>query len=62
MTNRDYITSVDCINRVGGSVPSFLILKGVIILHKWALLNNLKDDISLTISDSDYSNDCLALE
>ena len=60
--NRDYITSVECINGVGGSVPSFLILKGVNILHKWALENDLKDDIVLTTSDSGYSNDFLALE
>ena len=37
-------------------------LKGVNILHKWALENDLKDDIVLTTSDSGYSNDCLALE
>ena len=60
--NRDYIASVECISGVGGSVPSFLILKGVNILHKWALENDLKDDIVLTTSDSGYSNDFLALE
>lgn len=60
--NRDYITAVECINGVGGSVPSFLILKGVNILHKWALENELEDDIMLATSDSGYSNDSLALD
>ena len=45
LDNRDYITSVECINRVDGSILCFLILKGVNILHKWALEIDLKDDI-----------------
>jgi hypothetical protein len=32
--NRDYITSAECINEAGDSIPSFLILKGVNILSK----------------------------
>lgn len=60
--NRDFITSAECINGVGGSIKSFLILKGVNILDKWALQNDLDDEVTLATSDSGYSNDVLALE
>lgn len=60
--NRDYITAVECINESDESISSFLILKGVNVLHKWALKNDLKNDIVLSTSDSEYSNDALALD
>ena len=58
--NRDYMSAAECINGVGGSIPSFLILKGVNILHKWALENDLEDEVVFSTSESGYSNDVLA--
>ena len=60
--NREYITSAESINRVGHTIPAFLILQGKHTLHKWALYNDFSDDTSLSISDSGYSNDSLAMD
>lgn len=58
--NRGFLNSVKSINGDEGHIPSFLILKGVNILHKWVLENDLNDDIVLSISDTGYSNDAFA--
>lgn len=60
--NRDYITSAETINGVGRTIPAFLILRGKHTLHKWAIHNDLSDEISLSTSDSGYSNDRLAID
>ncbi len=60
--NRDYIIFAKCINETDDSIFSFLILKEVNILSKWALKNDLDDDVVLSTSDIDYSNDVLAFE
>lgn len=53
--NRDYVISVECISAGGRSTPSFVILKGAHILHKWGK-NNLSPNIVLAISPTEYSN------
>ena len=60
--NGDFSTSVESNNGNGGHIPSLLILKGVNILHKWALENHSDDDIILPTSETGYSNDVLAYE
>jgi hypothetical protein len=60
--NRDYITIAKCISETDDSITSFLILKRINILIKWTLKNDLNDDIVLTTSDNDYSNDVLTFE
>jgi hypothetical protein len=60
--NRDYITIAQNINETSDSISSFLILKKINILIKWALKNDLDDDIVLATSDNDYSNDVLTFE
>ena len=54
--DRDYITSIECINAAGEAIPPLLILKGQHILHKWAK-NSLPPDIRICTSGSGYSND-----
>ena len=58
--NRDYITSAECISGSEVSMALFIILNGKLILDKWAN-NDLPSSTKLAISDSDYSNDTLAL-
>lgn len=59
--NRKYITSAKSINEVGHTILAFLILQAKHILHKWALYNNLFDKMSLSTSNSGYSNKNLAM-
>ncbi len=59
--NRDYIIFA-CINETNDSIFTFLILKEVNILSKWAWKNDLNDDVVLFTSDIDYSNDVLTFE
>jgi hypothetical protein len=60
--NRNYIIFAKCINEANDNISSFLILKEVNILNKWALKNDLDDDVVLFTSDIDYSNDVLTFE
>lgn len=60
--NRDYISSIECINAVGWALPSFLIVAGAWILEKWCLENTLSNDTMITTSESGYSNDEIALQ
>ena len=53
--------SVECINEADESILSFLILKEINLLHKWVVENQLNEDACLATSDTDYSNDVLAL-
>lgn len=59
--NREHITSAESINGVGHTIPAFLILQAKHTLHKWTIYNDLSDEISLSVSDSGYSNDSLAM-
>ena len=59
--NRDHITSVKCINSGGRSIPSFLILKGINILDKWSLKNQIRNGVILSTSPTGYTNNELSL-
>jgi hypothetical protein len=54
--NRESLTAIECINGVGDSIPSFLILSGVMIQSTWAE-NDLNREVVLSTADTDYSND-----
>ena len=57
--NRDYITSVECINGTGRVIPPMIILQKKLNLDKWAD-NDLDGDTLLRVNDSGYSNDDVA--
>ena len=59
--NRESLTGVECINGTGKDIPPVLILTGLRLLAP-SFKNNLSDDVFITISDSGYSNDWIALE
>ena len=59
--NRTYISDAECISAGGVVIPPMLIFPGVQILHKWGLENDMDNDALLSVSDSGYSNDELAL-
>ena len=60
--NRDYISSCECISAGGRTTLSMLILSGKQIKVKWALENDLDDEILLATSELGYSNDELAIQ
>ena len=60
--NRDYISSYECISAGGQTTPSMLIFSGKQIKIKWALENDLDDEILLATSESGYLNDELAIQ
>ena len=60
--NRDYITSVESSSGGGRDIPPMIILPGVQIKEKWALENDLDDDILFAVSSTGYSNDDLAID
>ena len=60
--NCDYILSCECISAGGWTTPSMLILSGKQIKIKWALENDLDDEILLATSESGYSNNELAIQ
>ena len=59
--NRESLTAIECINGAGGSIPSFLILSGLIIQGSWAE-NNLNDRVMLSTAETGYSNNRLSIE
>ena len=59
--NREYLTSVETISGGGLSIPSMLILSGIVILEKWAKENDLDGNIPLATSPKGYSNDVLVI-
>ncbi len=59
--NREYLTSVETISGGRLSIPSMLILSGIVILEKWAQENDLDGNIPLATSLKGYSNDVLAI-
>ena len=59
--NRESLTAVECINAIGCSIPSFLILTGALIMNSW-VNNDLSDDVVLSVADTGYSNDWLSLQ
>ena len=59
--NRESLTAIECINGAGGSIPSFLILSGLMIQGSWAE-NDLNDGVMLSTAETGYSNDWLSIE
>lgn len=59
--NRESLTAVECINAVGLSIPSFLILTGLMIQSSW-VNNDLSNDVVISTAETGYSNDWLSLE
>ena len=59
--NREYCTSIECINAAGDSIPPLLILQGVTILSSF-FNNDLDDRIAVTTAPTGYSNDWISLE
>ncbi len=50
------MTGIECINGGGKDIPPMLIMTGVHILAPH-FNNDLGDDVLITTSDTDYSND-----
>ena len=59
--NRESLTSIESINGAGGSIPSFLILTGMMIMNSWSN-NDLNEDVVLSTAETGYSNDWLSLK
>lgn len=60
--NRDYITSVKCVNSTGKIISPMLIISKVNIFHKWCQKNDLDEDTLIETSDTGYSNDNLTMD
>jgi hypothetical protein len=61
-TNRDYLTSVEAISAAGDVIPPMLILKATQHLFHWYTHTHIPDDYFLGVSETEYSNDELALD
>ena len=59
--NRESLTTMKCINVTRLNIPPMLILTRVNILELF-VNNDLNDDVLITMFESDYSNDYLALQ
>ena len=59
--NRESLTSIECINGVGGDIPPFLILTGIQLLGAF-FLNDLDDNIAMTTADTGYNCDWISLQ
>lgn len=60
--NRKYISSVESISAGERDIPPMIILAGKQILKRWAVGNDLDDDVLFAVSDTGYSNDDLAMD
>jgi hypothetical protein len=60
-TSRDYATCTEAISAGGGSIPPFIIFKAQNFLQKWYEID-LQQGTAITVSDSGYINDALALQ
>jgi hypothetical protein len=58
--NRELVTLVECICASGHAIPPMVIIKAATIMEHWVV--DLPDDVLISVSDSGYSNDSLALE
>ena len=60
--NRIYITSAECISGSDLVISLLIIFSNVQISHFWGLKNDLNDNTTFTVSDTEYSNNVLALK
>jgi hypothetical protein len=58
--NRDWVTTIECINASGWSIPPFVILSGK--LHQASWYRDLPADWVIALSDNGWTNDGLGLE
>jgi hypothetical protein len=58
--NRDWVTTIECINALGWSIPPFVILLGK--LHQASWYRDLLADWVIALSDNGWINDGLGLE
>ena len=59
--NRESLTAMECINRIGGDIPPILIVTGIQQLAPW-FNNDLSDDIAVTTAETEYTNDWISLK
>ncbi len=59
--NRESLTSIECISEENKNISSMLIITEVQLLTSH-FNNDLDDDMLITISDTDYSNDWIFLQ
>ena len=60
--NHDYVILIKCISVNSYALPSFLIVAGKHLLNKWALENDIENDMVFAVSKLEYSDDELAIE
>jgi hypothetical protein len=58
--NRDWVTTIECINASGWSIPPFIILSGK--LHQASWYRDLPADWVIAVSDNGWTTDELGLE
>ena len=59
--NRESITSVECVNCAGASIPPLIVLAGKQILESM-INNDLDEDIIITLSETGYVNDVIVYQ
>jgi DDE superfamily endonuclease len=60
--NRELITMGECISAAGEVIPPLLIIKGKHFQERWVSHSKLQDDVLLSVSDTGYINDLIALK
>ena len=60
--NRDYITFIEIVFIANCTLSSMLIFKKVNTLVKWAVKNDLNEDIVFKCSQSGFANDEIAVD
>jgi hypothetical protein len=58
--NREWVTTIECINALGWSLPPFVILAGK--LHQASWYQDLPPDWTMAVSDNGWTNDGLGLD
>jgi hypothetical protein len=59
-SERTLVSSIECVNAVGDSIPPVLVPPGKVHLEDWYTHTKLPDDYILEVSDSGYSNERVA--
>ncbi|KAF1994311.1 CENP-B protein, partial [Amniculicola lignicola CBS 123094] len=58
--NRELVTLVECISTNGASITPIVIVKAQSVMEHW--ISNQLDNYLISVSDSGYTNDSLALD
>ena len=59
--NRDFISSLECVDGDGSVISNMIILSGKSHLEKFFLQNDLDGKVAMAVSDTGYDNDELSL-